>query len=33
MEVTGGLGGQVRLIFYNLPFMARAFPEGKKVAA
>jgi len=22
----------VRLIFYNLPFMARAFPEGKRVA-
>ena len=32
LEVTGGLGGQVRLMFYNLPFMARAFPEGKKVA-
>ena len=26
------LGEPVRLIFYNLPFMARAFPEGKRVA-
>ena len=32
VEVAGGLGGLVRLVFYNLPFMARAFPEGKKVA-
>ena len=26
------LGDPVRLVFYNLPFMARAFPEGKRVA-
>lgn len=26
------LGDPVRLVYYNLPFMARAFPEGKKVA-
>jgi len=26
------LGDSVRLVFYNLPFMARAFPEGKRVA-
>ena len=27
------LGDPVRIVFYNLPFMARAFPEGKRVAA
>ena len=26
------LSDPVRLVFYNLPFMARAFPEGKRVA-
>jgi len=26
------LGDPVRLVYYNLPFMARAFPEGKRVA-
>jgi len=26
------LGDPVRIVFYNLPFMARAFPEGKRVA-
>jgi len=26
------LGDPVRIVFYNLPFMARAFPEGKQVA-
>ena len=26
------LGNPVRLVFYHLPFMARAFPEGKRVA-
>ena len=26
------LGDPVRMVFYNLPFMARAFPEGKRVA-
>ncbi|MCX6935418.1 MAG: DEAD/DEAH box helicase, partial [Verrucomicrobia bacterium] len=36
LEVVGkGLsaGERVRLVFYNLPFLARAFPEGKRVAA
>ncbi|NBQ64266.1 MAG: ATP-dependent DNA helicase RecG [Verrucomicrobia bacterium] len=32
VEVAGNMGGLVRLVFYNLPFMARAFPEGKRVA-
>ena len=32
LQVQGGLGEWVRLVFYNLPFMARAFPEGKRVA-
>ena len=31
-EKGEALGEPVRLIFYNLPFMARAFPEGKRVA-
>ena len=26
------LGDPVRIVFYNLPFLARAFPEGKRVA-
>ncbi|NCZ52508.1 MAG: hypothetical protein EBY81_01170, partial [Verrucomicrobia bacterium] len=36
LEVAGkGLsaGERVRLVYYNLPFLARAFPEGKRVAA
>ena len=32
LQVEGGMGEWVRLVFYNLPFMARAFPEGKRVA-
>jgi ATP-dependent DNA helicase RecG len=31
-QVEGGMGEWVRVVFYNLPFMARAFPEGKRVA-
>jgi len=31
-EKGEALGEPVRLTFYNLPFMARAFPEGKRVA-
>lgn len=26
-------GGRVRFVYYNLPFLARAFPEGKRLAA
>jgi len=32
LQVEGGMGEWVRVVFYNLPFMARAFPEGKRVA-